>query len=56
MIRIEGIPVVAARLNDAQKAKSIQGPSKTRKTSTTAIKGAAPVRLRSALQTKVKVA
>jgi hypothetical protein len=33
MIRIEGIPVVAARLADAQKAKSTQAHNKSRRTS-----------------------
>jgi hypothetical protein len=33
MIRIEGIPVVAARLADAEKVKSTQTSNKRRKTS-----------------------
>jgi hypothetical protein len=54
MIRIEGIPVVAARL-DAQKAKSTQARNKRRRTSKSD-GGKAPLAIHSALNSKTKVA
>ena len=56
MIRIEGIPVVAARLADAQKAKSAQVRNKRRRTSETDAVGKGPLVVHSALHSKVKVA
>jgi hypothetical protein len=56
MIRIEGIPVVAARLADAQKAKSARARSKRRRTSEIDAVGKAPLVVHSALHNKVKVA
>ena len=54
MIRIEGIPVVSARL-DAQNAKSTQARNKRRRTSK--IDGdKAPLAIHSALNSKTKVA
>jgi hypothetical protein len=52
MIRIEGIPIVAARLVDAQNAKSTQTRNKRRKTS----KIDAGVKAPLAIQGKMKVA
>jgi len=52
MIRIEGIPVVARRLADAEKVKSIQSRNKTRKTSKIAAAGQALLAIHSALRTK----
>jgi len=54
MIRIEGIPVVAARL-DAQKVKSTQARNKRRKTSKID-GGKAPLAIHSTLNSKTKVA
>jgi len=54
MIRIEGIPVVSARL-DAQNAKSTRARNKRRRTSK--IDGdKAPLAIHSALNSKTKVA
>ena len=55
MIRIEGIPVVAARLADAQKAKSTQARNK-RGTSKIDAGGKGPLAIPSALHSKMKVA
>ena len=55
MIRIEGISVVAARLADAEKAKSTQTRNK-RRTSKIDAGGRAPLGIRSVLHTKTKVA
>jgi hypothetical protein len=52
VIRIEGIPVVAARLAAAQKAKSAQARSKNRRTSNPRAGGSAPATFHSALQMK----
>ena len=56
MMRIEGIPVVAARLADAEKAKSIQTRNKRRRTSKIDAGGKAPLGIRSVLPSKTKVA
>ena len=56
MIRIEGIPVVAARLADAEKAKSTQTRNKRRRTSKIDAGGRAPLGIRSVLPSKTKVA
>jgi hypothetical protein len=56
MIRIEGIPVVAARLADAQKAQSTQARNKRRWTSKIDAGGKRPFALDSALHRKIKVA
>lgn len=56
MIRIEGIPVVAARLAAAQKAKSTHARSKSRRTSTIGVGDKATVAVHSAPQIKMKVA
>jgi len=56
MIRIEGIPVVAARLADAEKAKSTQTRNKRLRTSKIDAGGKAPLGIRSLLHTKTKVA
>jgi hypothetical protein len=56
MIRIEGIPVVAARLADAQKAKSIQARNKRRGTSKIDASGKGPLVVHSAVNSKLKVA
>ncbi len=47
MIRIEGIPVVAARLADAQKAKSAQARNRRRTTSKIDAGGKAPLAIHS---------
>jgi len=54
MIRIEGIQVVAARL-DAQKVKSTQARNERRKTSKIG-GGKAPLAIHSTLNSKTKVA
>jgi hypothetical protein len=56
MIRIEGIPIVAARLADAEKAKSIQTRNKRRRTSKIDASAKAPLGMRSVLPNKKKVA
>ncbi len=56
MIRIEGIPVVAARLADDQKAKSTQGRNKRRNTSKIDAGGETPLAIHSAHSGKKKVA
>jgi hypothetical protein len=56
MIRIEGIPIVAARLADAEKAKSTQTRNKRRRTLKIDAGGRAPLEIRSVLHTKTKVA
>ena len=49
MIRIEGIPVVTARLADAEKAKSTQTGNKRRRTSKIDVDGKAPLAIRCVL-------
>ena len=56
MIRIEGIPVVTARLADAEKAKSTQTRNKRLRTSKIDAGGKAPLAIRSVLPSKTKVA
>jgi hypothetical protein len=56
MIRIEGIPVVAARLADAEKAKSRQTRNRRRGTSKIDAGSQAPLAIRTAIHTKTKVA
>jgi hypothetical protein len=56
MIRIEGIPVVAALLASARKVKSTQVRNKPRKTSKIDARGEAPLAIGSPLRGKVKVA
>lgn len=56
MIRIEGIPVVAARLADAQKAKSTQARNMRRRTSKIDAGGKGPLASHSVLHSKMKVA
>jgi hypothetical protein len=56
MVRIEGIPIVAARLADAEKAKSTQTRNKRLRTSKIDAGGRAPLGIRSVLHTKTKVA
>jgi hypothetical protein len=55
MIRIEGVPIVAARLADAEKAKSTQTRNKLR-TSKIDAGGKAPLAIYAAIHSKVKVA
>ena len=52
MIRIEGIPVVTARLADARKAKSTQARNQRRRTSKIDARGKAAL----AVHSKIKVA
>ena len=56
MIRIEGIPVVAARLADAGTSKLTQTRSKRRGTSKVEAGGKEPPAVLSALRGKIKVA
>ena len=56
MIRIEGIPVVAARLAAAQQAKATNARRKSRRTSKIGAGDKAPVAVRFAPQMKMKVA
>ena len=56
MIRIEGIPLVAASLADAEKSRSKQIPNKRRRVSKIGTRGRARLAIRSVLHTKMKVA
>ena len=56
MIRIEGIPVVAARLVDAQNAKSTQARINRRRTSKIDVACKGPLAVNSALHSKMKAA
>jgi hypothetical protein len=56
MIRIEGIPVVAARLADAQKAKSAQARNKRRRRSKIDAGGEGPLAVHPTLHSKMKAA
>ena len=56
MIRIEGIPIVAARLADAEKTQSTQTSIQRRRTSKIDAGGNAPLAIRSVLPSKTKVA
>jgi len=56
MIRIEGIPIVAARLADAEKAKSTQNRNKRRRAAKIDAGGKATLAIYPALHSQVKVA
>jgi hypothetical protein len=56
MIRIEGIPIVAARLADAEKAKSTQNRNMRRGVAKIEAGGKAPLAIYPAIHSKVKVA
>ena len=56
MIHIEGIPVIATRLADAQKAKSTQARNNRCSTSKNDAGDKAPLKIHSALRSKMKVA
>jgi len=56
MIRIEGIPIVAARLADAEKARSTQNRNKRHRVAKIDASGNAPLAIYPALNSKVKVA
>jgi hypothetical protein len=56
MIRIQGIPVVAARLANAQKAKSTQARNRRRRRSKIDAGGERPLAVHSTLHRKMKVA
>ena len=56
MIRIEGIPLVAAPLADAEKSKSTLIRNKRRRVSKIGTGGRARLAIRSAPHTKMKVA